>query len=174
MLICAVVITLMRNLFAGAILLSIYSLLASTFFMTMDAVDVAFTEAAVGAGISTILVLATLLHVGHDTKPAKTLRVLPLLVTVFVAGLLIYGLHDMPGFGQANNPVHTHPIAEYYIENSESDTKSPNMVTAILASYRGYDTLGEVTVVFTAGIGVLLLLGGRRKNNKRKADPKIS
>ena len=39
----------------------------------------------------------------------------------------------------------------------------PNLVTAVLASYRGFDTLGEVTVVLTAGIGVLLLLGRREK-----------
>jgi len=42
----------------------------------------------------------------------------------------------------------------------------PNVVTAVLASYRGYDTLGEVTVVFTAGVGVLLLLRGRTRRRR--------
>jgi multicomponent Na+:H+ antiporter subunit B len=45
----------------------------------------------------------------------------------------------------------------------------PNLVTAVLASYRGFDTLGEVTVIFTAGVGVMLLLGrgsGRRRDDK--------
>ena len=39
----------------------------------------------------------------------------------------------------------------------------PNVVTAVLASYRGYDTLGETTVVFTAGAGVIALLRRRRR-----------
>ncbi|NBP72957.1 MAG: cation:proton antiporter, partial [Alphaproteobacteria bacterium] len=51
----------------------------------------------------------------------------------------------------------------YYLENTKKHTGIPNVVTAVLASYRGYDTLGEVVVIFTAGIGVILLLGSWRR-----------
>ena len=53
-------------------------------------------------------------------------------------------------------------MADDYIERTHDEIGVPNMVTAILASYRGYDTWGETTVIFTAGVGVMLLLGGGR------------
>jgi len=77
---------------------------------------------------------------------------------------------DMPNFGDPNSPANTH-VAAYYIQNSATDIDVPNMVTGILASYRGFDTLGETAVVFTAGIGVLVLLSGlarRRREDKEK------
>ena len=74
---------------------------------------------------------------------------------------LVYGTWDIPGFGAADVPAQTH-VARYYIENALPETGVPNIVTAVLASYRGFDTLGEVTVIFTAAVAVLLLIGGRR------------
>jgi len=175
MLTCVIAVVVMRNLFAAIILLSIYSLLASALFMTLDAVDVAFTEAAVGAGISTILILATLLHVGHDTKEINMLKIAPLLPVLIVGALLVYGTLDMPEFGNRQNTVHQNKVTKHYLEKSAKKTVEigiPNVVTSVLASYRGYDTLGEVTVVFSAGIGVMLLLGRRprRKNTNRKSE----
>ena len=60
-------------------------------------------------------------------------------------------------FGVADQPVNTH-VGAAYLERNMEETDIPNVVTAVLASYRGFDTLGEVAVIFTAGIGVLLLL----------------
>jgi multicomponent Na+:H+ antiporter subunit B len=57
-------------------------------------------------------------------------------------------------------------VAPYYIEHSEHETGSVNIVTSVLASYRGFDTLGETSVVFTAAISVILLLRRRDKNEK--------
>ncbi len=180
MLLSVFAVIAMRNLFAAIILLSIYSLLAAALFMTLDAVDVAFTEAAVGAGISTILLLATLLHVGQDTKAKRILKPAPLLLVLAVGALLVYGTLDLPEFGNPQNQVHRSEITRHYLEKSPGktgETGIPNTVTSILASYRGYDTLGEVTVVFCACIGVMLLLGrqrGRRKpvpdSNKHTTD----
>jgi len=69
----------------------------------------------------------------------------------------------MPAFGDPMAPIHQH-VAPRYLEDSPRETGVPNVVTAVLASLRGYDTLGETTVIFTAGVGVLLLLGiGRRR-----------
>ena len=76
---------------------------------------------------------------------------------------MIYGTSDIPDFGDPAAPAQRH-VAPYYLEKSLSETGVPNVVTAVLASYRSFDTLGEVTVIFTAAIAVLLLIGGRRKS----------
>ena len=85
-----------------------------------------------------------------------------LLLAAVVGGALIYGTFDMPRFGDADAPAQQH-VAPRYLQESGSEIGIPNVVTSVLASYRGYDTLGEITVIFTAGIGVLCLLGGSRR-----------
>ena len=167
----ALAILRLRSLFAAAMMTGIYSFLSAGLFTTMDAVDVAFTEAAVGAGVSTILMLGTLALVGKEEK--KHARVSPLLLSVVVitGGVLMYGTLDMPPFGSPDNPIHQH-VAPEYIEGSEHDIEVPNVVTSVLASYRGYDTMGETAVVFTALVGVVLLLGRgsrRREDDLREA-----
>ena len=152
----------LRNLFAVAMLAGIYSLLSAGLFTALDAVDVAFTEAAVGAGISTILVLGTLALVGHEQKKSTRSSVIPLLVVLVTGSILVYGTFDMPPYGDPGNPAHHH-VAPHYLEESAHEIGIPNVVTSVLASYRGYDTMGETTVIFTAMVGVLLLMGGLRK-----------
>ena len=160
--ITAVAAVRLHDLFAVVMMFGIYSLLAATVFVVLDAVDVAFTEAAVGMGISTILMLATLGLVGRwERRPAHR-PFLPLLVVVVTGAALIYGTLDMPHFGDPDAPVHQH-VAPRYLEKSPDEIGIPNVVTGVLASYRGYDTLGELTVIFTAGVGVLALLGIRRR-----------
>jgi len=160
--ITAVAAIRLHDLFAVVMMFGVYSLLAATVFVVLDAVDVAFTEAAVGVGISTILMLATLGLVGRwERRPAHR-PFLPLLVVVVTGAALIYGTLDMPHFGNPDAPVHHH-VAPRYLEKSPDEIGIPNVVTGVLASYRGYDTLGELTVIFTAGVGVLALLGIRRR-----------
>jgi len=155
----------LHNLFAVVMLSSIYSLLMAGIFVVLDAVDVAFTEAAVGAGISTVLMLSTLSLTASREKIHIRTPVLPVIIVLATGALLIYGTLGMPEFGSALAPIHQH-VAPRYIEVSPIEFGMPNMVTSILASYRGYDTLGELTVIFTAGIGVLLLLRHRRRRTK--------
>ncbi len=158
-----------RNLFAVVMLAGIYSLLSAGLFTVMDAVDVAFTEAAVGAGISTVLFLAALALAGHhENRPGHT-PLLPLLVVVVTGAALVYGTIDLPGYGDAANPVHHH-VADHYLEESPHEIGIPNVVTAVLASYRGYDTMGETTVVFAAAVGVMLLLAGGVRSRRRTGD----
>ena len=162
--ITAVAIVRITNLFAIIMLFSMFSFVSAALFIVMDAVDVAFTEAAVGTGISTVLMLATLaLTKDHHEKPSSHKPWLPLTVVIATGSVLVYGTLDIPSFGDPNAPAHTH-VAPGYIERSIPETGVQNIVTAVLASYRGFDTLGEVTVVFTAAIAVMLLIGGRRKS----------
>lgn len=148
----------LRNLFAVVMLGGIYSLLSAAFFLVLDAVDVSFTEAVVGAGISLVLMLATLALTGDHEKPTHHARGLALLVVVVTGMAIVYGTWDMPAYGDPNAPIHTH-TAPRYLTESAKEIGVPNVVTSVLASYRAYDTLGEVAVIFTAGLGVVLLLG---------------
>ena len=147
----------MRDLFAVVMMLGIFSLLSASFFVAMDAVDVAFTEASVGAGIATLLMLTAVTLTGRAEDGTRHRPMWALVVVFITGGLLIYGTLDMPYFGSSQAPVHLH-VAPRYINDSMQETGLPNIVTSVLASYRGFDTLGEVVVIFTAGMGVLVLL----------------
>ena len=165
----------LRNLFGVVMLAGIYSLLMAMVFTLLDAVDVAFTEAAVGAGVSTILSLGTLALI--DSRREKIpfrFQFTPMLVALVTGAVLLWGMQDMPAVGTADAPNQVH-VAPYYIERTPVEIDVPNIVTAVLASYRGFDTLGEVTVIFTAGIGVMMLLSsmpviGARRRRRRNGD----
>ncbi len=167
----ALAIVRMHNLFGVVMTMGIFSLLSAAIFTTLDAVDVAFTEAAVGAGISTVLMLGTLALTGRFQKPARRTNHLSALAVVVVTGAaLMYGTYDMPDFGDPESPVQQNRVAERYIVDSAREIGVPNLVTSVLASYRGYDTLGETVVVFTAAIAVLLLLGRTRRERQDLAE----
>ena len=167
--ITAVAIVRMTNLFAIIMLFGIFSFLSAGLFVVMDAGDVAFTEAAVGAGISTVLMLATIaLTKDQNEKQSGSHRPwLPLAVVIVTGAALVYGTLDIPAFGDPEAPAQTH-VAPDYLKRSVPETGVPNVVTSVLASYRGFDTLGEVVVIYTAGIAVLLLIGGKRPKSSAK------
>ncbi len=163
----AVAIARQRNLFAAVMLTGIFSLLSAAVFVVLDAVDVAFTEAAVGAGITTVLMLATLGRTASRQREDHRPPVAALVVSVACGALLLYATTGLPPMGEPQAPAMQH-VAPRYIQESPREVGVPNMVTSVLASYRGYDTLGEVTVIFTAGIGVLSLIGVARRRGTRR------
>ncbi len=173
---CVLLLIRTMSLLTITILSGVFSLTMCSLFVIMDAVDVAFTEAAVGAGISTILFVSVMraydefsaspnkiTHQSPNKSPNKSLMAdsLPSLTTVVIAvalGLmLLFGTLDMPWYGDLNAPIHNH-LRDYYLLGSSTEIGIPNVVTSVLASYRGYDTLGEVVVIFTAGTAVSILL----------------
>ena len=160
---------MLRDLFAVVMLSGVFSLLSAGLFGALDAVDVAFTEAAVGAGISTVLMLGTMALTDREEKRPQHSRALPMLVVFVTGAALIYGTADLPPFGSPDAPVHQH-VGPDYIERTPHEIGLPNVVTAVLASYRSFDTLGEVTVVFTAGIAVIVLLHRSNAGRRRKED----
>jgi multicomponent Na+:H+ antiporter subunit B len=190
----AVAAVRVRDLLAATAILGAYSLMMAVLWCMMNALDVAFTEAAVGAGISTVLMLAALLRIGSDESDQEGAPLLRhalltmearaagtrvhearrrgwggMLVCVLVGAALLYGTADMPKVGDAGSPANTHPkVAEHYIHESPEEVGPPNMVTSVLGDYRGYDTMGETVVIFTAALCVLLLLrhgGGKRRRD---------
>ncbi|WP_246028882.1 Na(+)/H(+) antiporter subunit B [Litorilituus sediminis] len=163
----------MKDLFAVVMLSGIYSLLSASFFVALDAVDVAFTEAAVGAGISTLLMLIVISMTGRSENTTRH-KPLPALIVVSITGaLLIFGTLDMPYFGITDAPIHQH-VAPRYIEESMQEIGIPNIVTSVLASYRAFDTLGELVVIFTACTGVLALLSFNSKTNRNDKSLSVS
>ena len=161
-----VVLTSVRNLFAVIVLSGIYSFLMATVLVALDAVDVAMTEAAVGAGISTVLLLGALyLCKSEEAKPLHK-PWLALGVAASTGVLLVYGALGLPSFSDPQAPMYQH-VEPRYMEN---EVDVPNVVTAVLASFRGFDTLGETTVVFTAGAGIIALLRRRKKTHADRKD----
>ena len=173
----AIAVLRVRNLVAVVMLMGIYSFLSAALFVVLDAVDVAFTEVAVGAGVSTILALGTVALVGTRQKRRAKSPLIPLVIVLATGGMLVYGTYDLPRWGQPDNPVHGHVAPEYLEmhvplaggEGEVLEVHIPNIVTTVLASYRGYDTLGETTVVFAAMVGVLTLFAGSRRPSRRRS-----
>lgn len=171
LLIIAFAIIRMRSLFAIVMLQGVYSLVCAAWFVSLDAVDVAFTEAAVGAGVSTVLMLAAMLLADRQSAQVSLRQQIAPIIIVVATGLaLFYAIGDMPLYGDPNSPANSH-VGTDYLERTAKDIHIPNVVTAVLASYRGFDTFGEVVVIFAAGLGVLLLLGLNGNAGKWRASP---
>ena len=166
----ALAIVLLRDLFAVVMLSAIFSLLSAALFVLLDAVDVAFTEAAVGAGISTVLMLGALSLTSTREKLVRHFQLIPFLVVVLTGGVLVYATLDMPRFGDPQAPIHRH-VAPRYLNASMREVGVENVVSSVLASYRGYDTSGETMGIFTAAVSVLLILGGGRKRSRTELKP---
>ena len=170
----AVMILRTGKLFAVIVMSGGYSLTSAAIFVNLDAVDVAFTEAAVGAGISTVLFLAAMSFLPAEEKvsskgQSRSLQTLIAGAVCVVSGaLLVFAALDLPAFGDPDAPAQLH-VAPRYLEESGTLLHIPNVVTTVLASYRGFDTLGETIVVFTAGLGVLMLLAGATRTRRPDA-----
>jgi multicomponent Na+:H+ antiporter subunit B len=122
--------------------------------------------------VTTVLFLGAL-SVAPRQEDQQPWRLRPLLVVLAIGGALVYASFDFPRFGDPAAPIHNY-LAPDYIEGVAHEIHIPNVVTGILASYRGYDTLGETVVIFTAAIGVLMLLGwpGARPASTRPSPPR--
>ena len=191
----AIAVVTVRSLLSATILAGIYSLLMALVWSNMHALDVGFTEASVGAGISTILLLGALVLTKRFAKPEPIVNVPALLTCVVTGLLLIYGTFDMPKFGDPNAPIHHLRVGQDPNQKSlllqnvgkhhtaaprdkghaheghpddDFNGHVPNTVTSLLAAYRGYDTMYETTVIFTAGISMLLLLRRRREDDETR------
>lgn len=92
----------------------------------------------------------------------KTLAIISVIITGII---LIYGTQDMPDWADPRSPASIH-VSPRYLEKTLEETATPNAVTSVLADYRGYDTLGETTVIFTAGVSCILIL---RKRGRKKS-----
>jgi multicomponent Na+:H+ antiporter subunit B len=157
---CALATALLRDVIGSIIAFSAYSLGIAVIWVLLRAPDVGLTEAAVGAGVMTVLFLLT---IAKTVRPATDrvfervdLRALGVSIALVVA--LSTTLFELPAVGDPGSAVATSEVTGYYLENAYADVKVKNAVTAVLAAYRGFDTLGEAAVVYSAGVGLLLVL----------------
>jgi multicomponent Na+:H+ antiporter subunit B len=94
------------------------------------------------------------------------LKWIPALVMLLFMAVMIFASTGLPDLGSPEAPANTH-VSPDYIEDSVHDTHTPNIVTSVLADYRGYDTLGETVVIFTAGLACLLILMKSKNDDHR-------
>lgn len=99
------------------------------------------------------------------------MRTIGLIAVIVTGALLLYASGDFPAWGDANSPANASPISQHFITKTYEQTHVPNMVTAVLADYRGYDTMFEVIVIFTAGIAIMAILRVVAPVEKRVAPP---
>jgi multicomponent Na+:H+ antiporter subunit B len=162
-LVTAVATALAGRLVTTLVAFAAYSLGLALVWLAFRAPDVALTEAAVGAGVTTALFLLLVKRAGRaDADPAVptvATRVRP--ASVAVAALVTVGLlatvPALPAVGDSSAPAFG-PVTEFYIGDA-ADRGIDNAVTAVLVVYRGFDTFGEIAVVVTAAVAVLAVLG---------------
>ena len=145
-----------RDLITASVVFGVYSFLMCLLWAEMGAVDVAFTEATVGAGVSTVVMVATIFNLKR--KIQGLMKKIALIPVVAIGLLLLYAAQDFPEWGDPASPASSSPVSPHFISNTGVDTEVPNMVTAVLADYRGFDTMFETVVVFIAGLAVLAIL----------------
>jgi multicomponent Na+:H+ antiporter subunit B len=155
----ALAAAVLRDVVGSIVAFAGYSLGVAVLWAFLRAPDVALTEAAVGAGITTVLFLLTIARTSVSRSERfegislrSGLAVVAIVVTV---GATVPAL---PPVGAAGTPILAGDVSQYYLDNAYDQTGVTNVVTAVLVGYRGFDTLGEVAVVFAAGIAMLLVL----------------
>jgi multicomponent Na+:H+ antiporter subunit B len=157
---CALATAVLRDVLGAIIAFAAYSLGIAIIWVVLQAPDVGLTEAAVGAGVTTVLFLLTITKTVRPSGDRTLERLdLPALgVSIALVGVLATTLGALPPVGGAETPVATSEVTAYYLENAYKEAGVKNAVTAVLAAYRGFDTLGEAVVVYSAGVGILVVL----------------
>jgi len=157
---CAVATALLRDVLGSIIAFGAYSLGIAVIWVFLRAPDVGLTEAAVGAGIMTVLFLLTIAKTVRpaDDEVLESVDPRALAVSVALVAVLSTTLVALPAVGDGGSAVASDNVTEYYLANAYEETEVKNAVTAVLAAYRGFDTLGEAVVVYSAGIGLLVVL----------------
>lgn len=97
------------------------------------------------------------------------MKLLGLIAVIVTGWLLMSAVGDFPDWGNPQSPANSYRLSQHYVTQTFPETGVPNMVTAVLADYRGYDTMFETVVIFTAGIAIISIL--RRYSSQDGAPP---
>lgn len=176
--VCALAACLGKKLLTSITIFMSYSLIMSIIWVLLESPDLAITEAAVGAGVSSILFFVTLkkIHaVEHELSAKKTrdliemekhwemklfrraYRATAVIVGASIVIILLVTVSFLPEFGAANNPS-SNTVAERYITKGLEETGAVNVVSGMILDYRAFDTFGESCVLFIAATCVMILL----------------
>lgn len=158
-----------KNLTA-IIIFTAYSLIMSLVWVIIKSPDLAITEAAVGAGITSLLFYVTLSsvdelkefeHMGFKKKPdkknSKAFTGVGVAITVVIVILLLFSVSNLPPYGSAENPS-VNQVFDRYVESGVTETGAINLVASVILDYRAFDTFGEAIMIFTALMAVMMLV----------------
>jgi multicomponent Na+:H+ antiporter subunit B len=164
-LVAALATIVLRDVLAAIVAFAAYSLGLALLWITLQAPDVALTEAAIGAGVTTVLFLLTLAKTVRPSteKLFASINWPAAAVSLLFCGALLVTVPAIPAVGAEDAVAYTNEdVTQYYLDNAYKETGVENVVTAVLAAYRGFDTLGEAVVVFAAGVSVLIVIKEER------------
>jgi len=162
--ILAVAILFSENMAAIAIMSCVFSMVMAVIYLLLAAPDVAMTESAIGAAISTAILIKSMQLTQSRILSDKFFclaNIISFFALLFFGAMMIYGFADLPDYGQGSAPVNSY-ISKDYIKNTPSEIGIASSVAAILASYRGFDTLGETLVIMVAGLVVYFVMNIER------------
>jgi multisubunit Na+/H+ antiporter MnhB subunit len=167
MIIGAVIAIETKNLLAAIISLGAVGVGSSIAFLILQAPDLAITQIVVEVLCLIILIRATLSRdittVDENREFFGLAVVVIIIVTTFIFGIEI--MRELPHFGKPLLAEAQGTVSQHYLRNGLKETGAANLVASVILDYRGYDTLGEATVLFTAIIGTLAIL--RKKSRKK-------
>lgn len=154
-----------KDLLSGIISLGIIGFALTIVFLWLQAPDLAIVQIVVETLTLVILIAAVLKTTRDDTKDERNVRSILFWVSgIVLLGLFLFSayraLQHMPEFGTM-----TLRMAQAYVDQGVPLTGAVNLVAGIILDFRGYDTLGEATVLFTSVVGVVTVLrkAGRKK-----------
>jgi multicomponent Na+:H+ antiporter subunit B len=157
----ALATVVLRDVLAAIVAFAAYSLGLALVWVVLRAPDVALTEAAIGAGVTTVLFLLTITRTVRPTENVAKLKSIhwpSLLLVGLLGAMLLWTVPAIPAVGADAVAWNYDEVSQHYLDNAYDDTHVENVVTAVLAAYRGFDTFGEAVVVFAAGVAVLAIL----------------
>ena len=162
----AIVAIWTRDLLSAIIALGVVGFTRSVVFVLLRAPDVAITQVVVEVMLLIVLIRSAVRREVHTVEAARSAPGTAL-AGAFVVILLVMGvlaLRQLDPFGEPALVREADAPSRHYLQEGRDETGASNIVTAVLLDYRGYDTLGEATVLFTAVIGAVTLL--RRKSRR--------
>ena len=166
MLIAAFIAVETRDLLSSVICLGAIGVGVSLMFLFLRAPDIAITQIVVEVLGLIVLIRATisrdLTFISGDREFFAVVVSVVIVFTIFIAGIEVF--RSMPEFGNAVFAEVPNSASQTYIREGVKDTGAANLVASVILDYRGYDTLGEATVLFTSILGAIVIL--RRKSRK--------
>lgn len=189
LILCAVFVSFSKNLLVSILIFMSYSLVMSMIWVLLESPDLAITEAAVGAGVTSVLFFITLKRISamgkeHADEQDMTTReinsrsavklfdrfykIAAIVLGAAIIVALVVMVSNLPEFGNAANP-YNNEVSERYLEKALEETGAVNAVTGMILDYRAFDTFGESCVLFIAAACVLILLRDDQTDTTVKA-----
>ena len=189
LILCALFVSFSKNLLVSVVIFMSYSLVMSMIWILLESPDLAITEAAVGAGVTSVLFFITLKRISamgkkNEDEPDQTTKeinsrravrsfdrfykVAAIILGIAIIVALIGTASNLPPFGEESNP-YNNEVSERYLANGLEETGAVNAVTGMILDYRAFDTFGESCVLFIAAACVLILLRDDKTDTTEKA-----